>query len=202
MKKILGILLFFVYLTADAALIDNGTYTSDTLSGLDWLELSETSSQSYADALTNNPGWRHATNAEVENLFTISFVNYVENSASEHLSTTSFGDYPGQSTDVSTFLGLIGQSNSFGSDLYSFGLYKDEDAIFRMMGTYALDNTFSVTAVYSDEYVTDYSSAASNGSPYFGTYIVRSSIVPVPAALWLFASALSGLAWSRRKKTV
>jgi len=33
-------------------------------------------------------------------------------------------------------------------------------------------------------------------------YITASSVVPVPAAAWLFGSALAGLGWLRRKQTV
>ncbi len=34
-----------------------------------------------------------------------------------------------------------------------------------------------------------------------GTW-VKSSVVPIPAAVWLFGSALAGLGWLRRKQTV
>ncbi len=67
------------------------------------------------------------------------------------------------------------------------------------MGTYSLNASFTDTSVISDEYVADYSGVASSGSFYFGTYMVRSSVVPVPPALWLFGSALGLLGWMRRK---
>jgi hypothetical protein len=42
-------------------------------------------------------------------------------------------------------------------------------------------------------------SATIGSSP--GTW-VKSSVVPIPAAVWLFGSALAGLGWMRRKQTV
>jgi hypothetical protein len=43
-----------------------------------------------------------------------------------------------------------------------------------------------------------------NGAPYVSALdnIVLSSVVPIPAAVWLFGSALAGLGWMRRKQTV
>ena len=54
--------------SVNAALIDNGTYTTDSLSGLDWLDLTETNNQSYNQSPTLNPGWRHATHTEITGL--------------------------------------------------------------------------------------------------------------------------------------
>ena len=41
-----------------------------------------------------------------------------------------------------------------------------------------------------------------NSDTNFGPYTVSASVVPVPAAVWLFGSALGALGWLRRRKTV
>ncbi|MGI9292134.1 MAG: VPLPA-CTERM sorting domain-containing protein [Gammaproteobacteria bacterium] len=39
-------------------------------------------------------------------------------------------------------------------------------------------------------------------NPEYGSFLVRTSVVPIPAAAWLFGSALAGLGWLRRRQTV
>jgi hypothetical protein len=36
----------------------------------------------------------------------------------------------------------------------------------------------------------------------YGSFLLRTSLIPVPAAVWLFGSALAGLGWMRRKQTI
>ena len=38
--------------------------------------------------------------------------------------------------------------------------------------------------------------------PYIGSYLVRTSVVPVPAAVWLFGSGLIGLISIARRKSL
>lgn len=54
-----------------AAIIDNGTYTTDTNSALDWLDLTETNGMSYNQVMADVElsGWRYATIAEVSIFF-------------------------------------------------------------------------------------------------------------------------------------
>ena len=57
-----------------AALIDNGGFTTDTATGLDWLDMSNTDGNSYNQTLTaisaggSLVGWRFATSAEFDGL--------------------------------------------------------------------------------------------------------------------------------------
>lgn len=70
-----GVMMFLGLLVsatpAYSALIDNDTFTTDTRTGLDWLDLTQTTSLSYDDvesrmALNGGlTGWRHASRAEV-----------------------------------------------------------------------------------------------------------------------------------------
>lgn len=57
--------------SAHAAIIDHGTYTTDTVSGLDWLDLTETVNMSYDDVIADGTlsGWRHASQVEVSGFF-------------------------------------------------------------------------------------------------------------------------------------
>ena len=58
---------------AHAAIVgftDNGTYTTDTFSGLDWLDVTESTNRSYDDVFGqlmggDFDGWRYASAAEV-----------------------------------------------------------------------------------------------------------------------------------------
>ncbi len=59
---------------ADASFVDHGTYSTDSNTSLDWLDVTQTAGISYA-AMTGGAegwlgnGWRYATGAEVSNLF-------------------------------------------------------------------------------------------------------------------------------------
>jgi len=195
MKKILGILLFFVFVSADAALIDNGTYTTDTASGLDWLDLSLTTGISMEDALAANSEWRYATNTEVENIFGQLFDGYFNTEVGGWSNSTN-GAYADQFTDVINFQNLFGATQTGVGFKFTFGLYEDEASIIRVMGTqfYTPSNQTVVEGMDFTQ-VLDTTTAVTGR----GTFLVRSSVVPVPAAVWLFGSALGLLSWMRRK---
>jgi len=61
-------------LSTNAAIIDNGGYTTDTVSGLDWLDVTATINMSYNDVMSNINlngfllGWRYATRNELDGL--------------------------------------------------------------------------------------------------------------------------------------
>jgi hypothetical protein len=69
--KIIGIgFILSVSTLANATLIDNGDYTTDTVSGLDWLDWTLTGNKTQAEALYmfSGAGWRIATAAEATGL--------------------------------------------------------------------------------------------------------------------------------------
>jgi hypothetical protein len=191
MRYAIVLTVLFVAGTAQAALIDYGSYNSDDVSGLDWLDFSVTLGMNHADALANNSGWRHATEAEVEDLFWQSFDGYYETN-NLHYSSTSDGAYADQAEDVDIFGGLFGVTGR-----RTVGFYEDDEGFIRLMG--ALKSSEYSSAVYGmgyDEvYSADYSSAV------VGNYMVRTSMSPVPAAVWLFGSGLGLLGWFRRRTT-
>ena len=84
MKRLIGfilfLILFMVSTEAHAILINLDRYntgdrliTSDTITGLEWLDVTETQGMSYrdvrSDTTLDNEGWRYATNFEVGDLF-------------------------------------------------------------------------------------------------------------------------------------
>lgn len=173
-----------------AAIINNDTYTTDTISGLDWLDLSKTSNRSYSDISakfgTGNEfaGWRYATLLEIEEFW------------------TAFGGnntyYNGSSTHNNGLFEIIAP---LWGDLYCIDTGCDIGTGFsRIISGDAYDsfNQSTATMGYHSS-VTDYFD--SNGTPrtildtnpWVGSALVRSTVIPVPAAVWLFASGILGL---------
>jgi len=177
--------------SAGAALIDNGSFTTDTSSGLDWLDLSVTNAQSYASAQNLNAGWRYATNQEVVGLFGVAFTGYTNTNTVQNYSDSNVsGSYAGQDNDVQNFISLFGLTANGSSVSSSLGFYMDENNRLRQLGV-SLYSTY--TRVYGDEYTadwTDYTNFGVNGN---GVFMVRTSVVPLPAAAWLFFSGIIGL---------
>ena len=205
-KTILLVMLLFPLQQSHAALVDNGWFTTDTLQELDWLDLSITGGMPVSDALAASPGWRLATNLEVESLFYRLFPNdYVESSDGIVRST----DNPGLPTEIANYMDLFGVVHRFdrifrgqpnGYSLYTAGKYYDENNILRAMGAYQeVDRQDDLGVVYTVNHGYRYEDRDDLVTQ--GTYLVRSSIIPVPAAVWLFGSALAGLGWMRGKQS-
>jgi hypothetical protein len=197
MRSILLAVLLVLGVPAHAALVDNGSFTTDTASSLDWLDLSVTDSLGVNAALTANSGWRLASNTEIEDLFAVAFDGYYDTYATQHYSFSRQGAYVDQFEDVAIWVSLFGPTR-IGASASSYGFYYDEDNIYRRMGV--LDDTDS-NFVYSAEYTPNFDSSQETGDSATGVFLVRSSVVPIPAAVWLFGSALAGLGWVRRKQT-
>jgi hypothetical protein len=101
------------------------------------------------------------------------------------------------SAEAQAFITTLGVSSSAGGYDYSRGMYKDDNGDIRLMGAYYNPATeaFGIVSVGS-------------GGPFIGdatyyqsgTYLARPSAVPLPAAAWLFGSALFGLVGVARRK--
>ena len=205
MRSIILAITLLVSVSANAALVDNGSYTTDTANGLDWLDLDQTDGLAWDAALTANQGWRLATNTEVEGLFAEAFDGYYDTNLTEHYSRNLDGSYADQETDAARWASLFGATtdNSNPNEAYlSQGMYLDEDGEYRIIGTLIWGYLpEGLAEVYGLEYSTEYGYWGDNGYSEAGVLMVRSSVVPVPAAVWLFGSALAGLGWFRRKQT-
>ena len=152
-----------------------------------------------SDALTANSGWRYATNAEVENLFGNLFQGYYDTGTLQGVSTSTEGAYANQETDIYNFIGLFGNTNTTGSNqALSYGFFRDESNVQRLAGVnISLAPINPLSQVLSPEYYPNYSGRTLD---VVGTYLVRTSVIPIPAALWLFGSGLLGLIGMARRK--
>jgi len=173
--------------------------TQDTMSGLQWLDLTETYGSPVgtvsAELGTGGQfeGFRFATDAEVENFW----LNFgIDLSAGAPTSAASLD------SNVETAVGFLGNTwNTYAWWDYPFGASgitaTPNGTGHYAMGAYQTDWGTTTYETFGTITVTD---GLSNIQPY-GSYLVLASPVPVPAAVWLFASALGLLGWMRHKTT-
>jgi hypothetical protein len=175
-------LLFIASLgTAQAALVALGDYTTDTDTGLDWLDLDLSLGMSLNQVLTQTgtggtfDGWQVATLGQIHLFMTnagwigpydpsnVSNVGYVANFK---VLTTSFLDDPIDDINGFTFDPLSGLGNNHFTDNQT-------------------------TGITSYSFITPIDPAV--GQQGTGTFLVRASVVPLPAAFWLFGAGLAFL---------
>lgn len=215
-RRLFTLTLLFIGLNlsslSNAALMDMGNFTRDTSSGLDWLDLTESNGLSYNavkaemyQGAAGNPGgcspfgcfpgtpaepngqfygWRYASRDEVRGLYTSAGV--------------PLGNNVGAVGNVANLVDLLGDTIPGGFDGF-FGMTSDyfllnNNRIFLWAGTFE----FFGTRAWSNAnglFVGDDLAHINRGS-----FLVRTSEVPVPAAAWLFVSALLGLAGIKRSR--
>ena len=178
----------------------DGLVTRDTVTGLDWLDLTETTLLSYTDVVTGAggytaAGWRHATGDEVCALF----ANELAPVPCPDGNAAVFSQF----TQVVSLLGVTWVLNEGPGHFayYAIGAYDDGDAGDGLVG----NGSFAwgeVTGVPRTEVgVHDDQINASEAASNRGNFLVRSSPVPVPslsaAALALLALTLTLAAWAR-----
>ena len=164
-----SVLIVFMAGPGHATLIDRSGYTTDSESGLDWLDENLTAGLTYTEATTRYSGWRPATNAEVENLFWKAFDGFYPT----RTDGTSYGAdptvYPDNQIDATNFLNLFGPHD----DHNAVGMYEDEEGILRQMGvSWGLSNSFIYGPEHtaSQEYRRDWANSSTSG-----TFLVRDS---------------------------
>ena len=183
----------------NASLINNDTYTTDTVTGFNWLDLTETNGLSYnyvsgqLGAGGDFEGYRYATNAEVVGLWGNFGFDLSVNNA----------NHP----DDGAPTGLVTAANLLGNTLNEYGSGFDY-GILGYTGDSMIDGYHTRLGVYhttvNNLYINDVIDALNQHDAttylYNGSYLVSVSTVPVPAAAWLFGSALLGFfGFSRRK---
>jgi len=189
--------------SANAAIVgflDNGTYTTDTFSGLDWLDASASNGRSFDDVSGNFgvggdfEGWRYASTDEV----------------------TLFWDKAG---GTPLFTGPVTGHEDWIGDLIDLWGSTDGNTLFTQVLaiTGTPHDTESAGVWYAnisdntDDTLNDYAKTLNgfvleaNPRNNFGSALVRNTVpaVPIPAAVWLFGTALIGLVgFGKRRKTV
>jgi len=206
--------------------IDNGGFTTDGNTGVDWLDLSYTVNQSYTGVASNfgdyeGGGWRYAANDEVVSMLSSWMPNI------PGMCTAVAPDRCWLAADVDAefgtyynlafeFFNSFGLTNTYISTdepwrefFQASGVYKDAD------NNLSLSTVAVATGINDDPYYDPYQSSvqwyvgyppnsvwSDSSVEHVGIYLVRDvSAVPIPAALWLFGSGLIGLiGLARRKK--
>jgi hypothetical protein len=183
-KKLLPLLFLFAGFQANATLIDNGDYSTDTESGLDWLDWTLTVDKTQAEALTQfgGAGWRIATESEalglMENFFDVDF------GYSTYLHNSVVLDF---SANRSQFVGLMGQTHGPISETYTYSLIEG-------VGKFGVDNFLFAGH-----------GASWHGRVGFkytdvGIALVKVAAVSEPAIIALFALGVVGIGFARRRQ--
>ena len=221
--KLLKILLLWMLifpLTANSAIVDLGNITRDTGTGLDWLDVTETSGLSVNEVLAElgtgglYEGWRYATATEVDQLITnFGFIPFTPCSQGY---TNCVTNQPGDDPIIETMIRTLGDtyaqafpdldySNGAGetygyavNDLDNFADY----LIFIFEDYEFVDNCqFGQVAgcpFFSDRPDNIFAGGSSNTRT--GSFLVQASPVPIPAAFWMLASGLIGLTINFKKQ--
>lgn len=199
MKRLLaltGLLLWS--LSANAALIDNGTYLADIDSGLDWKKLTETDGLSYnyvSGQLGDSglfSGWQYATANQFETM--------VLNQGGVAMSCGSSYAFCGWSVDNNGVASsLITQFGDLGGK-HSQGLLAEQEDFFTQRYAHLYDKDSHTLSSLADD-ISTYAGYQGKGagSALTGSFLVRTSEVPLPGGALLFASALFSLSLRKLK---
>ena len=181
---------------ATSQVLDNGKYTTDTITGLDWLDLTETRGLSFDDVSSQlgigqrYEGWRFASRAEV--------TQFWEDAGGQ-------GPFTGKASGSNNW---VGELQSFWGKTYPFVYTLNE---YLIQGTIAMTSDISTSCptcnltVYLLDNINDNNSSAgdyaeavqlneayrSQGQAPIGHALVRlTSPIPEPASLPLYSLGL------------
>ena len=185
--KIIGIgFILSVSTLANATFIDNGDYTTDTESGLDWLDWTETLNDTQAEALAefSDDDWRIATAMEatdlLERYFGVSFLG------SSHIVP---GDIPNYAANMSTFVPLFGTTAQGG-----YLTMNIEGA-----GLFGIAADYYLQANYAPYLPNGYGGIGYKDTSS-GVALVKTSVVTEPAIITIFALGFVGIGYARRRR--
>jgi|AntDeeMetagen681_2_1112603.scaffolds.fasta_scaffold09738_1 hypothetical protein len=184
----------FAFLTvssAQAGFVDNGTYTKDTGSGLDWLDWSSTLGLTGSEALDSNDGWRYATADEASDLMANFFPVF------DGITDTSLEldlSYQDKFNDLLSLFGQTGIVTGGAKTVYAqlaeggvIGARESLDGRGFLAFDLRLPDTYDAT----------------EANDIMGIALVRSPVtveVTEPATLGLLGLGLAGLGLSRRRR--
>jgi hypothetical protein len=182
--KIIGIgFILSVSTLANATLIDNGDYTTDTESGLDWLDWTLTINKTQTEALTqfSGAGWRAATGDELADLLENFFVCQ-SSCTSTFIHNTSFNGYADKYKKFSELF-----TNRIG---YSYVTLEG-------LGFVGVDDTWIFNGYLPTTYSSANYSSGSTGIPL----VKPATAVTEPAIITLFALGFVGIGFARRRQS-
>ena len=186
-----------------AALIDNGGFTTDTATGLDWLDMYHTQGNTYNETLAEIStgelvGWRFATSAEFDGLISAAGVGS---------SYTEYGHYQEILSEMVTLTELLGSSwSGTSSEIYQYSY---------TMGFVDPAIGSSQPAGPTMGYVRQFGYDEEQGglfnpdiipydrddpSEYFGSFLVRANSVPdTGSTAALLGAGVAALAFLKRR---
>ena len=219
--NLLKILLLWMLLplSANSAIIDLGNITRDTGTGLDWLDVTATSGLSVNDVLAElgegrlYEGWRYGTATEVDKLITN--FGFIPVTPCNLGYTNCVANQPGDDPIIETIIRTLGDTYAQAFPNFDFGNGAGETF------GYVLDDinnfsTYSIFILQDYEFIDNCQSArcpflsdgpdnifiGGSSNARTGSFLVQESPVPIPAAVYLFGSALLGLITIGRRKLV
>ena len=181
---------------ATASLIDNGTITTDDRTGLEWLDLTDTVGMSY-DQVTAQmidggslAGWSYATSSQIASFFDSAGGN---------------GIYTGWSTAnngvVDRIAALWGFTNPTPGTDHARFLQAKVNTEGRHVYGWLSDTIATSESTLSDYMILEYGDWPDDQYQAFqASALVRTSVVPLPSAVWLFGSGLLGLIGVARRE--
>jgi hypothetical protein len=186
--KIIGIgFILSVSTLANATLIDNGDYSTDNESGLDWLDWTLTADKTQAEALTlfGGAGWRIATKSEAMGLMDNVYGVDLGSESSTFIGMVTVDDY---AIKTAILLGGVGSTAPHGgSNTY---------ATIEGVGLFGIDSGTIYGAT-----VPGYYGAIGFKHSFMGVALVKVAAVSEPATIALFALGFVGVGFARRRQS-
>ncbi|HEY6643657.1 PEP-CTERM sorting domain-containing protein [Povalibacter sp.] len=193
-------------LPSEATLINYGSSTHDTATGLEWLDVNLTSGLTYNSVLNDaggfiTDGWRYATGAEIDALAG-RYIGSPEETFSgglDFIETLIMIGLLEPTFERSFVPGITGQSLT----IATLGYYDDETGGSRVGLAEFMVNVLVPAPGFGDSFTGRWTTfddflAPNTLAPQIGSFLVRSTSVPEPGTMGLLSIGLLALVFARR----